>query len=329
MLDVSVVIPNFNRAGLLERALESVAAQTDAPGGVVVVDNGSTDGSVECAERYGAQVIRFETNLGFARAVNEAARQCKARYIMVLNNDAVLAPECLARLCEAAERSEAAFAAPLVLSETDPSKLDGAWDLLSLSGCALRAGHGSPLAEPFLTSRSIRFAPFTALLVRTSVFKALNGLSEDLGTYMEDVEFGLRCALNGQSGVYEPQARAMHRGSATDGAWSGRMVRQIARNQLLLTALHWPNPMGFRLAWTVFVGQLLWGLSAVRRGRALDWLGGKREAASMYGQFRTLPRLASPEILVRLLRESETELRSLAKGAYWRVYRMLTPFGGA
>ncbi len=328
MLDVSVVIPNFNRADLLERALKSVAAQSDPPAEVVVVDNGSTDGSVECAERFGVRVIRYQTNLGFSRAVNEASAGCATKFIMVLNNDAVLAPECLARLCEAADRSEAAFAAPMVLSEADPNTLDAAWDLLSLSGCALRAGHGSALVEPYLSPRSIQFAPFTAVLVRTTVLKALNGLNEDLGTYMEDVEFGLRCALSGRSGVYEPSARATHRGSATDGAWSARMVRRISRNQLLLVALHWPNPMGLRMAWTVFVGQALWGLSALRHGRALEWLRGKREAAGLYDQLRSLPRLAPPETLLALLSESDSALRSLAHGTYWRVYRLLTPSGG-
>lgn len=328
MLDVSVVIPNFNRAGLLKRALESVAAQTGTPRVVVVVDNGSTDGSVECAGESGAEVIRFPANLGFARAVNEAARECKARYIMVLNNDAVLAPECLARLCEAADRTGAAFAAPLVVSEANPAVIDAAWDVLSPSGCALRAGHGSPLAEPFLSPRPIQYAPFTALLLRTSVFKALNGLNEDLGTYMEDVEFGLRCAIHGEAGVYEPSARAAHRGSATDGVWSGRMVRQISRNQMLMVALHWPNPIGFQMAWKVIVGQSLWGLLALRHGRFTEWVRGKYEAMHLYGQLRALPRQATPEILAAVLGRSDVEIHRLARGAYWDLYRLLTPSGG-
>jgi GT2 family glycosyltransferase len=217
----------------------------------------------------------------------------------------------------------------MVLSEADPNLLDAAWDQLSLSGCAFRAGHGSALAEPYLSPRSIQFAPFTAVLVRTSILKELNGLNEDLGTYMEDVEFGLRCALSGRFGVYEPSARATHRGSATDGAWSGRMVRRISRNQVLLVALHWPNPMGLRMAWSVFVGQGLWGLLALRHGKALEWLRGKREAAGLYNQLRSLPRLAPPGALLQVLSESESALRSLAHGTYWRVYRLLTPSGGA
>ncbi len=329
MLDVSVVIPNFNRADLLERALKSVAAQSDPPAEVVLVDNGSADGSVECAERLGARVIRFETNQGFSRAVNAASVGCATKYIMVLNNDAVLAPECLFRLFEAAERSSAGMAAPMVVSESDDGRLDAAWDLLSLSGCALRAGHGSELAPPFLSPRPIRFAPFTAVLIRTSLFRSMGGLNEELGTYLEDVEFGLRCSLAGETCVYEPSARATHRGSATDGAWSERMVRQISRNQLVLVALHWPRPLTFRLAWAVLAGQALWGVSALLHGTFLAWLGGKREALLLYRELRCRPRLPPEGRLLPLLRESEAELRSLAKGAYWRVYRLLTPFGGA
>jgi hypothetical protein len=87
--------------------------------------------------------------------------------------------------------------------------------------------------------------------------------------------------------------------------------------------------MGFRLAWTVFVGQSLWGLSALSHGRAFDWLRGKREAAALYRQLRSRPRSSSPEALLPLLRESDAGIRSLAKGVYWRLYRLLTPSGGA
>ena len=250
MLDVSVVIPNFNRASLLERALKSVSDQTPPPAAVVVADNGSTDGSVECAARWGARVVRFNENLGFSRAVNEAVKQCTTRYIMVLNNDAVLAPECLARLCAAALAYGAGFAAPMVVSQTGAGVLDGAWDLLAMSGCALRAAHGRKPEDPFLTARPVAFAPFTAILINRALFQRLGGLNEDFGTYMEDVEFCLRCAMAGESGVYEPLALATHLGSATDGAWSRRMVYQISRNQLLLVALHWPRPLPARVAWT-------------------------------------------------------------------------------
>lgn len=329
MLDVSVVIPNFNRASLLERALISVGNQTHPPAAVVVADNGSTDGSVECAIRFGARVVRFNENLGFSRAVNEAVKQCTTRYIMVLNNDAVLAPECLARLCESAQAYAAAFAAPMVMSQTAAGYLDGAWDLLAMSGCALRAGHGRKPSGPFLSARPITFAPFTAILINRALFQRLGGLNQELGTYMEDVEFCLRCAMAGESGVYEPLAQATHLGSATDGPWSQRMVCQISRNQLLLVALHWPRPLGFPLAWTVCIGQSLWGLLALRRGCFRAWLRGKREAAALWPAFRSRPPANGSHEFLSILRESDLSIRRLPAGAYWRLYHWLTPSGGS
>jgi GT2 family glycosyltransferase len=329
MLDVSVVIPNFNRASLLERALKSVSNQTHPPAAVVVADNGSTDGSVECANRFGARVVRFNENLGFSRAVNEAVKQCTTRYIMVLNNDAVLAPECLARLCDTAGDYAAGFAAPMVMSETAAGNLDGAWDLLAMSGCALRAGHGRKPNEPFLSTRPVTFAPFTAILIDRVLFQRLGGLNEQFGTYMEDVEFCLRCAMAGESGVYEPLAQATHLGSATDGPWSQRMVYQISRNQLLLVALHWPRPLSLRLAWTVFIGQSLWGLLALRRGCFSAWLRGKRKAYAQWDEFRKRPPCAGSREFFPILHESDLAIRRLSRGAYWRIYRMLTPFGGS
>ncbi|MBA3974588.1 MAG: hypothetical protein C0504_10270 [Candidatus Solibacter sp.] len=328
MLDVSVVIPNFNRARLLERSLRSVANQSDSPAAVVVADNGSTDGSVECAERFGARVIRFEENLGFSRAVNEAVRRCSTEYILVLNNDAVLAPDCLTRLCDTAGAYGAAFAVPMVMSETLPGMMDAAWDLLALSGCALRAGHGLPPGEPYLSTRPVTFAPFTAILVRRSLFRSLGGLNEEFGSYLEDVEFCLRCAMAGESGVYDHMARATHAGSATDGAWSPQMVRRISRNQLLLVALHWPRPMGMRLAWTVFIGQSLWGLMALRRGTFSAWLGGKREALRRWRDVRSRPRIPGSQEILPILQESDSVLRSSAHQRYWRLYSRLTPSGG-
>lgn len=327
MLDVSVVIPNFNRARLLERALRSVAGQSNPPASVLVADNGSTDGSVECAEGFGARVVRFDENLGFSRAVNEAVRRCTTEYILVLNNDAVLAPDCLARLFDTVRTHRAAFAVPMVMSETQPGMLDAAWDLLALSGCALRAGHGLPPAAPYLSSRPITFAPFTVILVRTSLFRSLGGLNEEFGSYLEDVEFCLRCALAGESGVYDPSAKATHAGSATDGAWSPRMVRLISRNQLLLVAIHWPRPMGLRLAWTVFIGQSLWGLLALRRGTFSAWLGGKLEALGRWREMRSRLRTPGSREIAAIVRESDSTIRSSAEQHYWRVYSRLTPSG--
>lgn len=106
------------------------------------------------------------------------------------------------------------------------------------------------------------------------------------------------------------------------------MVQRISRNQLLLVALHWPRPMGLRLAWTVFAGQALWGLMALRRRTFRAWLRGKRESLALWREFRSRPAFAGPQEFLPILLESDLSIRRIAAGTYWRAYSRLTPSGG-
>src|SRR4051812_45815990 len=98
MLAAAVVIPNWNGAKLLAEFLPSVFAQTVAPARVVIVDNGSTDGSRNVARRMGAEVISLDHNRGFAAAVNHGVRATSEPLIAIVNNDVRLAPDWLERL---------------------------------------------------------------------------------------------------------------------------------------------------------------------------------------------------------------------------------------
>jgi len=324
MSDVSVIIPNWNRSALLELALQSLDGQTLAPASVVVVDNGSTDDSVATAKGHGAQVVRLSENLGFSRAVNEGMKKCTTRWALILNNDAELAPGALERLREAASRTGSCFVAPRILRTTDRTQIDATFDLLTRGGGAFRAGHGVADGVPFDRARRVNFAPFTALLVDREAFQRAGGLDERLNTYMEDIEFCLRCRLAGQTGYYEPTATAFHIGSATDGEWSSRMVRLVSRNQLLIVAMHWPKPLPLRLAWAVVVCQSLWGVAAFARGAGFAWLRGKWEALGSWREARNSPSLQARNVVLNLVQESEVELRNLNPSWFWRVYFALT-----
>ena len=127
MSRVAVVIPNRNRAGLLRRTLESVAGQTVAASRIVVVDNGSTDDSVEVSRSAGAEVVEWPDNRGFAAAVNAGARECDEEWLLILNNDAELERGCLAALLACAERQRAACVAPRLLSIANPEIGRASW----------------------------------------------------------------------------------------------------------------------------------------------------------------------------------------------------------
>lgn len=98
-MTVAAVIPHWNRRDLLEPLFASLGAQTKAFDEIILVDNGSTDGSAELAARYGT-VVRLERNLGFAAAVNRGIASTKADWIAILNNDVTLAADWLEKLLE-------------------------------------------------------------------------------------------------------------------------------------------------------------------------------------------------------------------------------------
>ena len=232
---VAAVIPTWNRRDLLETLLRSMDAQTRRFDEIIVVDNGSTDESADLAERAGAKVIRLPRNLGFAAAVNRGIDATAAEWVAVLNNDVTLEPDWLEKLLDSAA-DDIWFITSKILQASNPQLVDAAFDEISRGACANRCGFGKPDGPAWNHARRIRLAPMTAAIFRKQLFRDLGGLDETFGSYMEDIDFGLRCALAGREGLYVPSAVAYHRGSATLGEWNKDTVWRIARNQLLLSA---------------------------------------------------------------------------------------------
>jgi GT2 family glycosyltransferase len=328
MSGVTVVVPNWNRRDLLERLLVNLVRQTHPIQEVVVADNGSTDGSAEMASAAGARVIRMGRNTGFSPAVNCGIRAARTPWLAIVNNDVEPAPDWLERLLEAAGREGTWFATGKLLNAARRDTLDGAFDKISRGGCSWRAGHGRPDGPEWARPREIRFAPFTAALFRAELFERVGLLDERFESYLEDVDFGLRCAKKDYRGVYVPQAVAYHGGSATLGAWHPENVRRISRNQLLLVAKHFPKGWLWRYGWPVAAGQTLWGFVAIRHGAGLAFVRGKMEALRQFRAVRATRAEHESGDIGRILEESEKELFRLQQRTgfdlYWRLYFALT-----
>ncbi|MEO8125625.1 MAG: glycosyltransferase family 2 protein [Bryobacteraceae bacterium] len=323
-MSVSVVIPNWNGGRRLETLLKQLPLQTSPIEEIIVVDNGSEDGSPEIALSLGARVIRFDRNKGFTAAVNRGVQECTSPFVAILNNDVCLQSDWLERLVAQLEVPGVWFAAGKLLSAGRRDFIDGSFDAISRSGCSWRCGHGRPDGPIWNQPRTIFFPPFTALLMKTELFRRIGGLDERLESYLEDVDFGLRGAAKGYNGVYVPGAVAYHEGSATLGPWNQRTVHQIARNQLLLVAKHYPIGFVWKFGWPIAVGQLLWGLIAMRHGAGSAFVRGKMEGLRMFRQMRGPGDNAIPRILL----ESERQLRELQRQTgfdwYWRIYFALS-----
>jgi hypothetical protein len=324
MSRVAIVIPNWNGAGRLAKLLECLASQTHRVDRVIVVDNGSSDDSAATALAAGAQVIELGANTGFSHAVNQGIRVADADWIAVVNNDVWMESNWLGNLVGKAEASHAWFATGKLLSSSGGDHIDGAFDAVCRGGCAWRCGHGRADAPVWNQGREIRFAPLTAAVLRAELFQRVGFLDEEFESYLEDIDFGIRCAAAGLTGVYVPEAVAYHQGSATLGGWHRDTVRRIARNQLLLVAKHYPPKWILRYGWPVLVAQALWGFTALSHGRFIAYLQGKLEGARRFRESRGTYDAG----LDAVLEQSENEIRELQRltgfDLYWRLYFALT-----
>jgi len=332
--DVSIIVPVWNGRAMVERLVGCLRAQTYPIAEILVVDNGSIDGAPEAAAALGARVIRMGSNTGFSRAVNRGIQECATAWLAIINSDVELMPDWLERLVEAARLPGVWFAAGKVLSASQREIIDGTYDALCRGGCAWRLGHGRPDGPEFSVARAIWFATGTASLFRTELFRRVGILDDGFESYLEDVEFGLRCACLDYPGRYVPEAIAYHVGSAALGRWHSATVRRISRNQVFLVAKYYRAGLLFRLGWPILVAQTLWGLVALRHGALGAFLRGKLDGLVT---FRAVRRGASrlpveSDRLWRVLRESEEEIRCLQRSTgfdwYWRMYFALTS-GGA
>jgi hypothetical protein len=328
---ISAIVPVWNGRELLARLLDSLEAQTQPAAEVLVVDNGSRDGAPEAARQRGARVLAMGRNAGFAAAVNRGVQESGGEWLAVLNSDVELAPDYLARLLAAAQAGDAWFATGKILVAGSSDQIDGTFDAMCRGGTAWRVGSGRTDRAAFSADRQIWSPPFTAVLLRADVFRRVGLLEASFESYLEDVDFGLRCAARGLPGIYVPGAVAWHRGSAALGRWHPETVRRMARNQIFLVARHYPGRLLLRWFWALAVAQFLWGGLALRHGEEFAWLCGVAQGLRGFAAARKFCTPFDPALLEQLLVSNERLIRDLQTStgfdSYWKLYFLLTGGG--
>jgi len=324
MHQVAIVIPNWNGSALLEKLLADLYRQTYPIDRVIVVDNGSTDDSVRVAKNAGVSLIELSSNTGFAHAVNCGIRNADAEWVAILNNDISLDPGWLSNIMTKLAHSDSWFAVGKLLDAGQRDRIDGSFDAICRGACAWRCGHGRPDSPIWNKPREVQFPPFTAAVFRAHIFERVGLLDEDFESYLEDIDFGLRCATARLTGIYVPQAVVYHQGSATLGRWNPEIVRKISRNQVLLIAKHYPAKWILRYCWPILIAQTLWGFVALRHGALGAYIAGKLEGLLRFSTTRGKYQDNLPAILER----SEKEIRELQQltgfDLYWKLYYALT-----
>jgi len=232
---VSVITVNWNAGELLERCVSSLLAQTVLPHEIIVVDNASTDGSINrIVDQFpSVRVIESDRNLGFAAANNLAIREASSgsEWIVFLNPDAFPEPGWLGALLSAATgHPECVVFGSRLMDANSPGVVDGVGDVYHASGLVWRAGHGALLGSHESVAREIFSPCAAAAMFRKDALLAAGGFDEDFFCYVEDVDLGFRLRLLGHRCWYVPDSIALHVGSAVTGRHSDFSVYHGHRN---------------------------------------------------------------------------------------------------
>ena len=305
----SVVIPNYNGIEYITDCLDALMKQHVMPDRILVIDNGSTDGSAEAAEEFcpQAELIRMGTNTGFCGAVNAGIRASEGMdYVILLNNDTKVLPDFTGELIRAMERAEDIFSCQAkMLCMADPSLVDDAGDLYCALGWAFARGKGRQ-ADRYRKPAAVFSCCAGAAIYRTSLLKETGLFDEAHFAYLEDTDLGWRARLLGYRNLFIPTAKVLHVGSASSGSiYNLFKVINTSRNSVYVILKNMP-------VWQILLNLpfLIPGFAVKAgffsiRGYGKEYLNGLKEGLRMGRQARKEGRCSSckdvpPSRFVRL-----------------------------
>lgn len=242
----SVIILNWNKKEMLKECLKSLEKQTFKDFEVIVVDNGSTDGSVELIKEEFSNFVKLienKQNLGFAKGNNMGIEMARGKYIMTLNNDTRLARDCIERLVESADasRGDIGMWAPKILSIEPPHLVDSVGGLLiSMDGIGKGRGRLEVDGGNYDSIKEILLPSGCAALYRKDMFRDIGLFDDDFFAYCEDTDVGLRARLMGWKAISVPQAVVYHAYSATGEKYSPFKAFLVERNHLWVAIKNFP-----------------------------------------------------------------------------------------
>jgi len=210
---LSIIVLNYNGAGWLPKCFETIGQQTIIDHiETIMVDNGSTDNSMAVAREYLAKLpcaamVRLAVNQGFCGGNNAGARAATGRWLLFLNNDTWMEPDCMEKLVAGTEKIGAAASTPLVLNYPDDSFQDFGFYGFDLFGLASGSGNATRTREIFI-------AGGCSYLIRNDVFNQIGMFDAEYSIYSDDTDLSWRVWVAGYkvAGIYE--ARLHHRGAA-------------------------------------------------------------------------------------------------------------------
>ncbi|HMK77540.1 MAG TPA: glycosyltransferase family 2 protein [Thermodesulfobacteriota bacterium] len=325
---ISAVVLNWNGCHVLDNCLRSLYNQTYRPLEIIVVDNASTDGSVDFLREkfHSVHLIRNDKNLGFGAGNNIGIRASQGRYIMMLNNDTRLDPNCVEELKRSIEKDERFGAcASKILLESRPDIIDGVGIVVCPDGLSFGRGRLQK-RERYDEEEEIFFASDGACLYRREMLDDIGLYDEDFFAYADETDMGWRAQLAGWKCIYSPKAIVYHHHSTSSG---GRVsffkAFLVERNRIWVALKNFPVSL-------ILLGQFytLWRYAF----QAYGALMGKGTAGRFTSDFSKAELV---KILVRayfsaarkfpLMLRKRRMIQQKKRIANRKVYRLIREFG--
>ncbi len=274
---VSVIVVNWNGLRYLPRCLAALAAQTYPAVEVILVDNGSTDGSAAWVTAHYPQVrlILNAANRGFAAANNQGIAAAQGDYLALLNNDAWAEPEWLSALVAAMERApRVGMVASQMLFADRPEIINSTGICVDQCGISWDRHGGAPAQAPDQPPVEV-FGPCAgAALYRRALFNEVGVFDEDFFVYLEDVDLAWRARWCGWQALYVPAARVYHVHSGTSLDGSPFKTFYLSQNKIQLLVRNYPLPYFFLFLPPILFYEALSLTSALMHSReASAWRG--------------------------------------------------------
>jgi GT2 family glycosyltransferase len=325
---VSIVIVNWNGKNLLGECLDSLRVQTLQDFEIIIVDNGSQDGS--CAfvrEQYPAvRLVSLKENRGFAGGNNAGISVAAGKYIALLNNDTKTDRHWLEELIAAAETTPSAgMWASKILSYDDPGTFDNAGLMIYRDGLARGRGRLEKDRGQYDEQGEVLLPSGCAALYRKTVLDEVGLFDEDFFAYADDVDLGLRFRLAGWGCVYVPTAKVFHKYSSSSSAYSPLKAFLVERNRIWVLLKYYPLELILVSPWFTLTRL------AVHAYGALTGKGASGKFAAQHSIFKAFMIMmrawCSALTAIQRIVRARRELSRFRRIGRPEIYRLFRDFG--
>ena len=237
---VSVVVLNYNAGKLLENCIDSLKKSSHTNLEIIVVDNISSDSSQKkCKEKFpDIKLIQNNKNLGYCGGNNVGIKDAKGEFIVILNPDTIVQPNCINELISAYNKFGVGLYQPKILSLNEEDVIQSTGNMLHVFGFGFARGKGNKVVDKVEEIEKIGYASGTCLFTSREVFDKIGLLDEFLFLYHDDLDLGWRAAQIGINSYYVPKSKIFHVESYSL-KWSSKKFYWLERNRKYCLLTHY------------------------------------------------------------------------------------------